>query len=245
MNQAVNPDTSPPVGTGLKTVRQRIADAERAHRRRRGSVQLLAVSKTRPVADILLALEAGQSAFGENYLQDALDKIRQLSEHEIQWHYIGRIQSNKTRSIAENFDWVHSVDKLKQLKRLNDQRPSDLPALNVCLQINIDREPRKGGLSPEAAAEFVERSHEFPRLRIRGLMTLPEPVPGLEPQRRPFRELRLLRDHLATPETPLKTLSMGMSGDLEAAIAEGSTIVRVGTAIFGPRPQVARGVDEG
>jgi len=245
MSQAVNSDSGTPVGIGLKTVRQRIADAEQAHGRREGSVQLLAVSKTRPAADIIQAFNAGQAAFGENYLQDALDKIRQLSEHGAQWHFIGRIQSNKTRPIAENFDWVHSVDQLKQLKRLNDQRPTDLPPLNVCLQINIDREPSKGGLSPEAAAELVEHANAFPRLRICGLMTLPEPVPGLESQRRPFRELRLLRDRLATPETPLKTLSMGMSGDLEAAIAEGSTIVRVGTAIFGPRPQVARRVDEG
>ena len=245
MNQAVTPDTGTPVSIGLEKVRQRITDAERAHGRRAGSVQLLAVSKTRPTDDILQALKAGQTAFGENYLQDALDKIRQLRDHGAQWHFIGRIQSNKTRSIAENFDWVHSADQLKQLRRLNDQRPADLPPLNVCLQINIDREQSKGGLSPEAAAELVGQAKAFPRLRICGLMTLPEPVSGFESQRRPFRELRLLRDRLATPETPLETLSMGMSGDLEAAIAEGSTIVRVGTAIFGPRPQVARRVDEG
>lgn len=245
MKQAVTPDTGTPVGIALEKVRRRIADAERAHERREGSVQLLAVSKTRPASDILDALRAGQTAFGENYLQDALDKIRQLSGHGAQWHFIGRVQSNKTRPIAENFDWVHSVDRLKQLRRLNDQRPADLPPLNVCLQINIDQEQSKGGLSPEAAAEFIAQAQGFPRLRICGLMTLPEPVAGFESQRRPFRELRLLRDRLATPETPLKTLSMGMSADLEAAIAEGSTMVRVGTAIFGPRPQVAHRVDEG
>jgi len=225
----------PPIDTCLELVRQRVLTAEQTHGRVPGSVQLLAVSKTRHAAEIGEALQAGQRRFGESYLQEALEKIDLLRDRDIEWHFIGRIQSNKTRAIAENFHWVHSIDKVKQARRLNDQRPDNLQPLNICLQIMVDREESKGGLSAAEAEGLVGQIEDFPRLRLRGLMTLPAPSDDLENQRKPFRALRLLRDSLATPQTPLETLSMGMSGDLEAAIAEGATMVRVGTAIFGPR----------
>ena len=183
----------------------------------------------------MTALAAGQHCFGESYLQEAINKIDQLEDAEIVWHFIGRVQSNKTRPIAEKFDWVHSVDKLKHAQRLNDQRPDSRPPLNICLQINIDNEESKGGIKPEQAAEMVQQISTLPRLQLRGLMTLPSPNETVEEQRLPFRRLRELRNQLATDALPLETLSIGMSDDMEAAIAEGSTIVRVGTAIFGPR----------
>lgn len=223
------------IATRLESVRHQIRDAEKRYLRPADSVQLLAVSKTRPAQDILQALAAGQKRFGESYIQEALEKIEQLKGQSIEWHYIGRIQGNKTRSIAENFDWVHSIEKSKQLRRLNDQRPAHLPRLNICLQVKIDDEESKGGLGPEQAAELVAEMADYPRLHLRGLMTLPAPAETLEAQRRPFRLLRQLRDRLATPALPLETLSMGMSNDLEAAIAEGASMVRIGTAVFGPR----------
>jgi pyridoxal phosphate enzyme (YggS family) len=219
----------------LYTVQQRIEEAMREYGRAPGSVQLLAVSKTRTTDAIRQAVAAGQSQFGESYLQEALDKIDALRDIDVVWHFIGRIQSNKTRAIAQKFDWVHSIDTLKQATRLNEQRPDDRPPLNVCLQINIDQEGSKGGIAPEAAASLASEIGALPRLRLRGLMTLPAPATNREAQRRPFRLLRELRDRIATPELPLETLSMGMSDDLEAAVAEGATIVRIGTAVFGPR----------
>ena len=229
----------PPIDTCLERVKQRILTAELLYGRVPRSVQLLAVSKTRHAAEIGEALRAGQRRFGESYLQEALEKIGRLPGRDIEWHFIGRIQSNKTRAIAENFHWVHSIDKVKQARRLNDQRPGILPPLNICLQIMIDPEESKGGLSVADAKGLLGQVEDFPRLRFRGLMTLPAPSDDLASQRKPFRALRLLRDSLATPQTPLETLSMGMSGDLEAAIAEGSTLVRVGTAIFGPRQPIS------
>jgi len=199
------------------------------------SIQLLAVSKTRPATDIQDALAAGQRQFGESYLQEALEKIQQLSDSQAIWHFIGRIQSNKTRAIAENFDWVHSLYSVKHAQRLNSQRPDHLPPLKICLQINLNREQTKGGIPPNEAAELVVGIRELPRLLLQGLMTLPASSSDFDQQRQPFRALRELRDQLATDDLPLATLSMGMSGDLEAAIAEGATIVRIGTAIFGPR----------
>lgn len=183
----------------------------------------------------MVALASGQHCFGESYLQEAIDKIDQLRGEEIEWHFIGRVQSNKTRPIAEKFDWVHSIDKLKHAQRLNDQRPDSMPPLNICLQINIDNEETKGGVKPDQAAELIRQISTLPRLRLRGLMTLPSPTDTVDEQRQPFRKLRELRDLLATDELPLDTLSIGMSDDITAAIAEGSTMVRVGTAIFGPR----------
>lgn len=223
------------IKSNLERVRNQIGYTTKRFNRPADSVKLLAVSKTRPAADILEALDAGQRLFGESYLQEALDKIAKLTGRGAEWHFIGRIQSNKTRSIAENFDWVHSIVKLKHAKRLNDQRPEHLPPLNICLQIMIDNETNKAGMPPEQAKELIEQINELPRLKLRGLMTLPAPADGFEAQRVPFQKLRQLRDQLATTATPLDILSMGMSSDLEAAIAEGASIVRVGTAIFGPR----------
>ncbi|HEC15873.1 MAG TPA: YggS family pyridoxal phosphate-dependent enzyme [Sedimenticola sp.] len=223
----------------LDTVNRRIRDAAARCGRPAGAVQLLAVSKTRPPEDIRAALAAGQLRFGESYLQEALEKIRALRASQAQWHFIGRIQGNKTRAIAEHFDWVHSLCSIRHAQRLNDQRPDELPPLNLCLQINLSGEDTKAGIAPEEAFELVARLRELPRLNLCGLMTLPAPAETLEQQRLPFRRLRELRDRLATPALPLATLSMGMSGDLEAAIAEGATIVRIGTAIFGPRTKVS------
>ena len=223
------------IAVRLKGVRERILLAESRFGRPAGSVELLAVSKTRSAAEVAEAFEAGQRLFGESYLQEALEKRRTLESLAIEWHFIGRIQSNKTRPIAENFDWVHSVDSGKQLQRLNDQRPPALPPLSVCLQIKIDDEESKGGADLAAARSLLEGAASLPRVNVRGLMTLPAPSASFELQRLPFRRLREMRDRLATRERPLETLSMGMSDDLEAAIAEGATVVRVGTAIFGPR----------
>ena len=161
---------------------------------------------------------------------------------DLEWNFIGRVQSNKTRPIAENFAWVHSVETLRQAARLNEQRPNHLSPLNVCLQVKVDQEESKGGVEPGELTALIAQIEEFPRLRLRGLMTLPAPARDFGSQCRPFRTLRQLRDRCASPRTPLDTLSMGMSADLEAAIAEGATIVRVGTAIFGPRNSI---VDRG
>jgi len=223
------------IQTRLKSIQQRIEQTAMQFNRPVEEIQLLAVSKTRPAADIQEALAAGQRQFGESYLQEALEKIQQLSNSQAIWHFIGRIQSNKTRTIAENFDWVHSLYSVKHAQRLNSQRPDHLPPLKICLQINLDREETKGGIPPNEAAALVASIRELPRLQLQGLMTLPAPSADFEQQRLPFRALRELRDQLATHDLPLETLSMGMSDDLEAAIAEGATIVRIGTAIFGPR----------
>ena len=219
----------------LTEVCDRIRRAELQYQRTPGSVQLLAVSKTHSAATIREALAAGQCLFGESYLQEAMAKIGQLRNQPIEWHFIGRIQSNKTREIAENFQWVHSLDNPRHAIWLNDQRPAGVPPLNICLQINVDAEESKGGLEPDQAGELIALFSQLPRLQLRGLMTLPAPVQGVEQQRIAFRRLRLLRERLKSPEIPLETLSMGMTADLEAAIAEGATIVRVGTAVFGPR----------
>ncbi len=219
----------------LESVRSLITQATSDYHRPEDSVQLLAVSKTRTADDVMAAFNCGQRRFGESYLQEAITKIDQLREIDIEWHFIGRIQGNKTRAVAENFDWVHSIDKLKHAQRLNVQRPDSMPPLNICLQINIDGEESKGGVRPEDTEEIIQQISQLPRLQLRGLMTLPSPSNNIDEQRVPFRRLRELRDRLATKGLPLETLSMGMSDDMEAAIAEGSTIVRVGTAIFGPR----------
>jgi hypothetical protein len=216
-------------------VQQRIQRAELAHRRAAGSVQLLAVSKTRPPEDLLAAMQAGLTRFGESYLQEALEKIETLRDHPLEWHFIGRIQSNKTRAIAENFSWVHSVADARHARRLNEQRPAHLPPLNVCLQVMLDQEESKAGLSPQETRELAAEFADLPRLRLRGLMTLPAPSAGFEQQRIPFQRLRRLLQELQPLTSGLDCLSMGMSDDLEAAVAEGATIVRIGTAIFGPR----------
>ncbi len=219
----------------LEQVRAQITQAEQQAGRAPGSVRLLAVSKTRPIDDLRAALGAGQTCFGENYLQDALPKIAALADEPVEWHYIGPIQSNKTREIAEHFAWVHSVDRLKIARRLSEQRPVDRPPLNVCLQINTSGEASKSGIAPDEALELARAIAELPRLHLRGLMTIPAPGKDYEQQRRPFRQLRELFEQLNAEGLALDTLSMGMTGDMEAAIAEGSTLVRIGTAIFGAR----------
>ncbi len=221
----------------LGVIRQRIAAAERRFGRQPGSVTLLAASKTRPAEDIEEASRSGQRVFGESYVQEALGKIAALTDPslELEWHFIGPIQTNKTRSIAENFDWVQSVDRLKVARRLSVQRPERLGPLNVCIQVNISGESTKAGVSLPKAASLAEAVASLEHLRLRGLMTLPAPSRDFELQRQPFRALRLLLDDLNALGLSLDTLSMGMTQDLEAAIAEGATIVRVGTGIFGPR----------
>ena len=224
------------VAHGLETVRRRIAEAEARFDRAPGSVQLLAVSKVQPAHKIAAAYAAGQTAFGESYAQEALEKQSELSHLPLHWHFIGRVQSNKTRDIAAGFDWVHSVFELKHARRLGNQRPPERGPLKLCIQVNVSGEASKGGLEPAQVADFITACAAIDGIRVEGLMTLPAPSADIDSQRRPFAALRALRDRLATSELPLPALSMGMSADLEAAIAEGATIVRVGTAIFGSRP---------
>ncbi|HCB12307.1 MAG TPA: YggS family pyridoxal phosphate-dependent enzyme [Gammaproteobacteria bacterium] len=218
-----------------QTVLTRIRDTEQRFQRPPDSVQLLAVSKTHPATAIAALAAAGQRRFGENYLQEALDKMAELKALNLEWHFIGPIQANKTRSIAEHFSWVHSVDRLKIAERLNAQRPAALPPLNICLEVNIDREPSKHGLDESQITEVAQAAAALPRLRLRGLMAIPAPASDFERQRQPFARLRELRDRLNAAGLALDTLSIGMSDDLEAAIAEGATLVRIGTALFGPR----------
>ncbi|MEY6431275.1 YggS family pyridoxal phosphate-dependent enzyme [Thioalkalicoccus limnaeus] len=230
------PEAEGVIAARIEQVRARIRAAEQDAGRPSGDVALLAVSKGQDAGMIRAAHAAGQRAFGESYLQEALDKQRRLADlADIEWHFVGRIQANKTRSIAASFDWVHSLCDLRHATRLNDQRPAGRPPLQACLQINLSGESSKAGLEPAQVAEFLAACRALPRLRIRGLMTLPAPTDSFATQRIPFLALRRLRDGVATPASPLDVLSMGMSDDLEAAIAEGATIVRLGTAIFGDR----------
>lgn len=204
--------------------------------RARECVRLLAVSKQFPAGDIQTLAGCGQLAFGESYLKEAVEKLDTLAGLHLEWHFIGPMQSNKTRRIAERFAWVQSLDRLKIAQRLAEQRPADLPPLNICLQINISGETSKSGVEPAAAAELAAAVAELPRLRLRGLMAIPAPTIQFGEQRRGFARLRELYEDLTAAGHALDTLSMGMSNDLEAAIAEGSTLVRVGTALFGQRP---------
>lgn len=201
------------------------------------TVHLLAVSKRHPPDAVRHAYAAGLHAFGENYVQEGLDKIAALADLRavLTWHLIGPLQSNKTRAVAEAFDWVHSVDRLKIAQRLSEQRPDHLPPLNVCLQVNISGEDSKSGVAPADVPALARAVAALPRLRLRGLMSIPEPETDLEAQRRPHRALRALFDQLNDEGLALDTLSMGMSADLEAAVLEGATLVRIGTAIFGER----------
>jgi PLP dependent protein len=223
------------LANNVRDVRARIAAAARLAGRNEDCITLLAVSKGQPAAAIEAAAALGLRQFGENYLQEAVAKIDALRSLGLEWHYIGQLQSNKTRTVAEQFDWVHAVSDARHARRLSDQRPWHAPLLNVCLQVNVGDEASKGGVPAGDVAALARLVAPLPRLRLRGLMCLP-PVEALEDrQRHWFARLRVLRDQLR-PEFPgLDTLSMGMSGDLEAAVAEGSTIVRIGTAIFGPR----------
>lgn len=201
------------------------------------SIQLLAVSKTKPAELVAQANEAGQNAFGENYPDEGLEKITLLRELDCEWHFIGSIQSRKAAGIAQHFDWVHSVDRLKVAKKLSENRPENKPALQICLQVNIDKEASKSGVPAEQVLELAEQCHALPQLCVRGLMCIPAPQTQIELQRDAFRRVRELHEMLQKTVDTADTLSMGMSADLEAAIAEGATIVRVGTAIFGARAQ--------
>ncbi len=224
------------IAANLQAVRARIAAACTAAGRPVDSVQLLAVSKTWPASSVCEAAAAGQRAFGENYVQEAIDKAGALAELGLDWHFIGPLQSNKTRPVAENFAWVHTVDRLKLAERLAAQRPADLPPLQVCLQANISGEASKSGCAPEQCIELATAVGKLPALRLRGLMTIPEPTTDLARQRRQFALLRQTLEAInGELGFGLDTLSMGMSDDLEAAIMEGATIVRIGTAIFGQR----------
>lgn len=223
------------IPTRLQAVRERIAAAARATNQPTDSISLLAVSKKKPAGDIRAALAAGQRAFGENYLQEALEKIEQLAGEPVEWHFIGRIQSNKTRDIAENFDWVQTVDRARVVRRLGQQRPTDRPPLNVLLQVNIDAEEQKAGALPAALPELARLVADTPGLRLRGLMAIPQVSDDPAVQAASARRLRQAFDALRASGFGIDTLSIGMSGDLEAAIAEGSTMVRIGTAIFGER----------
>jgi len=199
------------------------------------TVKLLAVSKKQPLAKILAAVEAGQRDFGENFVQEGLEKIAQTKDLNLVWHFIGHLQNNKTRIVAGNFDWVHTIDKLKTARRLSEQRPAALGPLNICLQVNIDNEPGKSGVAIEALPELAAACAELPNIKLRGLMCLPAIKSEFEQQRLPFARLRELADTLRDNGVATDTLSMGMSGDYRAAIFEGATIVRIGTALFGDR----------
>lgn len=223
------------IPANLQIVYSRIARAAQDAGRAADSVTVLAVSKTFPAEAVRAAAAAGQHAFGENYVQEALDKITGLRDLGLQWHFIGPIQSNKTRSIAEHFDWVHGVERDKIARRLADARPLVLPPLNVCIQVNVSGEASKSGIAPDAVTALAEQVAALPRLKLRGLMAIPEPTPDAQLRRTRFRLLRELKDDLVRRGHVLDTLSMGMSDDLEDAVAEGATMVRVGTAIFGRR----------
>ena len=222
----------PETDTPLTSIRARIDAACAGAGRAPQSVTLLAVSKTRGADEIAALADQGQRHFGENYLQEALDKMPALADRGLEWHFIGPIQSNKTRAIAEHFDWVHSVDRLKIAQRLSDQRPESLPALNICLQVNISGEDSKSGVTLAELPALAEAVAALPRLQLRGLMAIPAPADSSEQRRVPLAALREAATQLSLP---LDTLSMGMSDDLTEAVQEGATIVRIGTALFGQR----------
>jgi pyridoxal phosphate enzyme (YggS family) len=223
------------IADNITRIRVQIQAACQAAGRAPDSVQLLAVSKTWGTDAVRQAHAAGQTAFGENYIQEAVDKITALRDLPLQWHCIGPIQSNKTRLVAEHFDWVHSVDRLKIAQRLSEQRPPELPPLQVCIQVNVDGGETKSGVSPKDLPELALAVAALPRLQLRGLMTIPEPAETDAQMRAVHRQAKDLFEQLRAQGLPLDTLSMGMSADMAAAIAEGSTMLRVGTAIFGKR----------
>ena len=223
------------IDSALQSVKKRIATAAINANRQPDEIMLLAASKTNPAEQVKKAWLAGQTIFGENYLQEALEKILALSDLPIEWHFIGPIQSNKTKRIAENFAWVHSVDRKKIADRLSRDRPKTLPPLQVCLQVNVSGENTKSGISPESAPELATYVAGLPRIKLRGLMAVPELTTATALQRSQFNMLRKIYDQLRKDGFDLDTLSMGMSEDMDVAIAEGATIVRIGTSIFGPR----------
>lgn len=236
-------DPAQTVAERLKIVQSRITEAASQSGRSASDIQLLAVSKTKPLVDILQAYHAGQIDFGENYLQEALQKQEELTQlqdetqaaRDICWHFIGPIQSNKTRAIAENFSWVHSVDRLKIAQRLSQQRDEQQPELNICLQVNLDNEESKSGFSPQELQQQAIEISKLPKLSVRGLMAIPKPRQEYSEQLQSLQRLQQLQEELNKAGLSLDTLSMGMSQDLAAAVAAGSTMLRVGSDIFGPR----------
>lgn len=229
------------IATNIAALKSRILQASTKNSRDTSDITLIAVSKKQPACAIAAAHAAGQQHFGENYVQEAIAKMGELGQNSLIWHYLGPIQANKTRAIAEHFDWVHSVDRLKVAQRLAAQRPASKPALNVCLQVNIDRDPAKAGVDAGACAELAQQVARIPGLQLRGLMAIPARSESAVQTRASFRRLHELYQQVAAQllhedcDVPFDQLSMGMSGDFELAIAEGATMVRVGTAIFGPR----------
>ena len=223
------------IADNIHQIRQKIVELATKYDRSAANILLLAVSKTRSLDELQTAYDAGQRAFGENYLQEALHKIQSLDHPDIEWHFIGAIQSNKTRDIAQAFQWVHSIDRVKIANRLSEQRNPDLPPLNICLQINICDETTKSGISLERLPQIAMQVARLPNLKLRGLMAIPAKTDSLPEQRAIFRQMKQALNHLNEQGLSLDTLSMGMTNDMEAAIAEGATIVRIGTAIFGPR----------
>lgn len=223
------------IAKSLATVRKQIQDCESRYPNSSAAVQLLAVSKKKPASDILQAVAAGQRAFGENYVDEGVEKILKLNDPSLIWHFIGAIQSRKTALIAEHFQWAHGIERIKVAKRLSDQRPEELPPLNICLQVNLDDEASKAGVSLDQLAELAEQCASLKGLRLRGLMAIPAPRQQFSEQRDVFAKLKHAFHSLQQSYPEIDTLSMGMSADMEAAIAEGTTMVRVGTAIFGAR----------
>ncbi len=224
------------IAENLIQVRQQIKSSMEKADREFSSVMLLAVSKTRPADDLRQAYAEGQRDFGENYLQESLEKITALQDLNICWHFIGPLQSNKTKAVAENFDWMHTVDRLKIAQRLSDQRPANLPPLNICVQVNISQEQSKSGILPSELPELIAKISVLPNICVRGLMAIPQVTENPKQQQQAFAAMQTLLKQLQQTHPDMDTLSMGMSGDMDSAIAEGSTIVRIGTAIFGARP---------
>jgi len=223
------------IADNLQAVQARISDAAALAGRSPESIRLLAVSKTWPLASVIEAADAGQRAFGENYVQEGIDKVTATARRNLEWHFIGPLQSNKSRAVAEHFDWVHSIERLKIAERLSAQRPAKLPPLQVCIQVNVSGEASKSGCAPDEALALCQAVAALPGLQLRGLMAIPEPTDDPAAQRAQFHHVWEIYDHIRASGIPLDTLSMGMSHDLEAAVAEGATIVRIGTAIFGER----------
>jgi len=223
------------VTENFRKIQDLLAKAAIEAGRRPDSVRLLAASKTQPPERVLEACQCGQREFGENFAQEGIDKMLAVGRNDLVWHFIGHLQSNKTRLVAENFDWVHTVDRLKIAQRLSSQRPRDAADLNVCIQVNVDGEESKSGVDPGAVPDLARALVELPRLALRGLMCIPAPRSGFHAQREPFAMMRQLAEALRAGGIETDTLSMGMSGDFRAAIFEGATIVRIGTALFGPR----------
>lgn len=223
------------ITANLERIRNEINNAEKQFLREAGSVSLLAVSKTRTIDEIMTAIDSGQRHFGENYCQEAIEKIESIKQPDIVWHFIGPIQSNKTSLIAQHFDWVHTVNRIKIARRLDQSRPEDSAPINICIQINISGEDSKSGIAIDYAEDFIDELEQFKRLKIRGLMALPAPCDNFDEQRSAFSQLHQKFTVLKQGKSEFDTLSIGTSQDMLAAIAEGATILRIGTTIFGPR----------